>query len=212
MTLIGMLDSPFVRRVAIAMDLCGLQFERLDWSVGRDFARIREFSPLGRVPALVLDGGEVLVESSAILDYIDERVGTQQALMPARGAERRDALGVIALAVGAAEKGREQIYENAFRPAEKRHEPWIERCRSQMHGALGELDRRCALRGDSPWLVAARMTHADIAVAVITTFLADSPVVALDTGAYPALRAFVARCEALPAFRATHVPWFAPQA
>ena len=151
MRLIGMLDSPFVRRVAIALDLYHLAFERLDWSVGRDFTSIRRFSPLGRVPALVLDDGEVLVESGAILDHLDEQVGPAASLQ------------LIALAVGAAEKGREQIYEGAFRPPEKRHDPWLERCRAQMLGALAELDRACAARGEAQWLVGERMTHADIA-------------------------------------------------
>lgn len=206
MKLIGMFDSPFVRRVAIALEHYGMPFEHLDWSVGRDFARIREHSPLGRVPALVLDDGEVLAESAAIVDYLDEVAGAAASLMPARGIERRRALQLIALASGAAEKGREQIYEGAFRPPAKRHEPWVERCRSQMLGALGELDRACAARGSDAWLVGGHMTHADITATVVTTFLVDMPAVALDVAAFPALRAHVARCEALPVFRRTYAP------
>lgn len=207
-----MFDSPFVRRVAIALRLYGLPFEHLDWSVGRDLARIRAFSPLGRVPALVLDDGEVLAESAAILDHLDEQAGPAMSLLPASGADRRRALQYIALAVGAAEKGREQIYEGAFRPQEKRHEPWLERCRSQMSGALAELDRACAERGEELWLIGARMTHADIAAAVVTTFLIESPAVALDTTTLPSLRALRERCESLPAFRETHAPWSMPAA
>lgn len=210
MKLIGMFDSPFVRRVAITMRLHGMPFEHLDWSVGRDFARIREYSPLGRVPALVLDDGEVLAESAAILDFLDEQAGAQRALLPASGAERRHALQRMALAVGAAEKGRELIYENAFRPPEKRHEPWLERCRSQIHGAFGELDRACAARGAGEWLVGSRMTQADITTACMVTFLTESVGLSPEAAPYPALRALVARCEALPQFREFHVPWFAP--
>lgn len=210
MKLIGMFDSPFVRRVAITMHVHGMPFEHLDWSVGRDFARIREYSPLGRVPALVLDDGEVLVESAAILDYLDEQAGPQRALLPASGVERRQALQLMALAVGAAEKGRDQIYESAFRPPEKRHEPWLERCRAQMQGALAELNRASALRGASAWLVGSRMTQADITTACMVTFLTESVGVAPEAAPYPALRTRVARCEALPAFSAFHVPWFSP--
>lgn len=210
MKLIGMLDSPFVRRVAIAMKRYGLPFEHLDWSVGRDFARIREYSPLGRVPTLVLDDGEVLMESAAILDHLDEQVGGARSLLPARGVERRRALQLMALTIGAAEKGREQIYETVFRPVGKRHEPWVERCRSQMQSALAELDKACAARSEGAWLVGAQLSHADITAAVVTTFLTESPAVALDQAAYPALRLVVARCEALPEFRETRVPWFAP--
>ena len=211
MKLIGMFDSPFVRRVAIALKLYGMPFEHLDWSVGRDFVRIREYSPLGRVPTLVLDDGEVLAESSAILDSLDDMAGGARALMPRAGAERRRTLQLIALAVGAAEKGREQIYEGAFRPPEKRHVPWVERCRSQMLGAVALLEESCAARGSGAWLVGDRMTHADIAAAVVMTFLAEMPAVALDTAAWPALRAVVGRCEALPEFRATYAPASPPK-
>jgi glutathione S-transferase len=105
--LIGMFDSPFVRRVAVSLQLLDIGYEHADWSVGRDFDRIRQYNPLGRVPTLVLDDGEVLSESAAILDYLDDRVGPARALLPAAGRERREALKQMAMAIGAAEKGRE---------------------------------------------------------------------------------------------------------
>ena len=104
MQLIGMLDSPYVRRVAISMMRLGLPFQRHDWSVGADFDRIRQFSPLGRVPALVLDDGTVLVDSMSILDALDDLVGPSRALLPATGTPRREALRLMTLATGAAEK------------------------------------------------------------------------------------------------------------
>ena len=88
MILIGMFDSPFTRRVAISATLLGISFEHRNWSVGKDFERIREYNPLGRVPTLVLDGGETLVESAMILDWLDEQVGPTRALLPASGAAR----------------------------------------------------------------------------------------------------------------------------
>ncbi len=91
---------------------------------GKDFDQIRKYNPLGRVPTLVLDDGEALIESSAILDYVDERVGDAQALLPRSGAARRHALSIMAIAIGAAEKGVVMVYEKAFRPSEKRHQPW----------------------------------------------------------------------------------------
>ena len=56
MILIGMFDSPFTRRVAISATLLGVDFEHRNWSVGRDFDRIREFNPQGRVPTLLTVG------------------------------------------------------------------------------------------------------------------------------------------------------------
>ena len=126
MLLIGMFDSPFVRRVAITMKLLEMPFEHANWSIGRDFDRIREYNPLGRVPTLVIEQGECLMESSAILDYLDERAGAARALMPPAGPERRQALKLMAMATGAAEKGVLQVYEGVFRPEEKRHRPWLE--------------------------------------------------------------------------------------
>lgn len=210
MQLIGMLDSPYVRRVAISMMRLGLPFERHDWSVGRDFDRIREFSPLGRVPVLVLDDGTVLVESAAILDALDDRVGPARALLPSTGTNRREALRLMSLAIGAAEKARDQLYERMVRPPEKCHEPWVVRCREQMRGALGELDEACARRGPSGWLVDDRYTQADITVACLLTLMHDALDVFAD-GAWPQLAAHREQCEALPEFRATRSRWFAAE-
>jgi glutathione S-transferase len=210
MLLIGMYDSPYVRRVAIAMNLCGIAYEHAAWSVGADFERIRKYNPLVRVPTLVLDGGEVLLESAALLDYLDELVGPQHALLPRAGRERRTALRLMALASGAADKGREQIYERAFRPAEKRHDPWLVRCRTQMHGALGVLERHASERGTGRWLIGERLTHADITLVCAFTFLGDALNVNEDGTTYPALGALAARCEALPEFAATRAVFVAP--
>ena len=210
MKLIGMFDSPFVRPVAVSAKLLGIQFEHVNWSVGKDFDRIRQYSPLGRVPTLVLDDGEVLVECSAMLDYLDDLVGSERALLPATGAERRAALRLMALAYGAAEKAREEIVDRVFRPAEKRHLPWIERCRSQLRGALAELERHAAQKRDAQWLVGGRLTQADVYVSCIFTFLTEAVPAAFNAADYPMLRAHVARVEAMPEFRQTRAPWSAP--
>ena len=207
MILIGMFDSPYVRRVAIAMNLLGLPFEHRNWSVGKDFDRIREYSPIGRVPALVLDAGEVLAESALILDYLDTLVGPQRALLPSEGEARRQALRLIGLATGAVDKGITVVMERVFRPEEKRHAPWTDRCLVQVHGALGELDRHCGER-TGQWLVGDAMTLADITVGCNGTYLREA--VPLELSGYPALQAQVDRCEALPVFRQFHLPFDAP--
>ena len=206
MLLIGMFDSPFVRRVAVSMKLLGFAFEHANWSVGKDHAQIRRYSPLGRVPTLVLEDGEVLIESAAILDHLDSAVGPERALVPTTGAARREVLQLVALTIGAAEKGLDQIYERIARPPEKRHEPWEERCRSQMHGAFGEIERRHDQR-PGRWLVGEHLTQADITLTCVWTCLHEA--LALDDGPYPSLTALAERCEALPEFEATRMPWFA---
>src|SRR5881394_2207514 len=104
MLLIGQYDSPFVRRVAIAMRLYGIAFEHKPWSTFGDADKIAPYNPLRRVPTLVLDSGEVLLESTAILDHLDETVGPEKAMLPPRGAERRKQLRISALATGLADK------------------------------------------------------------------------------------------------------------
>jgi glutathione S-transferase len=210
MLLIGMFDSPFVRRVAVSMKLLEMPFDHANWSVGRDFDRIREFNPLGRVPTLVTEDDERLMESSAILDYLDERAGPDRALLPRSGRERRAALNLMALATGAAEKGVLQLYERVFRPEEKRHSPWVARCHAQMSASLAALDRRVGERGVSQWLVGKRMTQADITAACAFTFLDDALRVGTDRVMYASLATLAARCESLPAFQETRMAFHAP--
>jgi glutathione S-transferase len=206
--LIGMFDSPFVRRVAISMTLLDQPFEHRDWSVGKDFDRIREYNPLGRVPVLVPAHGEALIESAMILEHLDDVVGADRALMPPPGVERRDALRILAFATGAVEKALQIVMERVFRPEPIRHAPFVERCRTQMRGALGELDKVCAAAADREWLIGTRMTQADITVGCFVTYLHEAVPEALD--AYPALQARVQRYEALPVFRRYYAPFFLP--
>ena len=210
MLLIGMFDSPFVRRVAITLKLLELPFEHANWSIGRDFDRIREYNPLGRVPTLITDDGETLMESGAILDHLDECAGAERALLPRAGAERRRALNLMAMATGAAEKGVLQIYERVFRPEDKRHAPWTDRCRAQMNGSLAAIDRYLGERGVSQWLVGKRMTQADITAVCVFTFLNDALKVAADPVVFQSLGTLATRCESLPVFQETRVPFLAP--
>src|SRR5689334_10368304 len=130
MFLIGQYDSPFVRRVAIAMRLYGLTFEHKPWSTFGDAEKIAPYNPLRRVPTLVLDTGEALIESSIILDYLDELVGEVKAMIPARGAERRRHLRLCALATGLGDKAVSLVYERVLRKEQLRL--WVERCEAQI--------------------------------------------------------------------------------
>ncbi len=209
MILIGMFDSPFVRRVAVSMNLLGVQFEHRNWSMGKDFELIRHFNPLGRVPTLVQPDGEALIESTAILDLLDECAGPERALMPRSGKDRREALRILAMATGAAEKGVTQVYETVFRPPEKRYRPWMERCHTQMHAALAEVNRLAQIRAGH-WLIGDRMTQADITTTCVYTFLVDALDINRSGVSYPELAAIAERCEALPEFRAVKAEWFVP--
>jgi glutathione S-transferase len=205
-----MFDSPFVRRVAVSMRLLQIDFAHHNWSVGKDFERIRQFNPLGRVPTLLLEDGSALIESAAILDYLDERAGAAKALLPVAGPQRQAALQIMAIAVGAAEKAVLQVYETVFRPAEKRHEPWVMRCRLQMTAAVDELEKRATATPRGAWLAGPGMSQADITVACMFTFLDETMGLSRGNAPYTALRAACSRCESLQEFKEFKVPFHQP--
>ena len=208
MILIGMFDSPFVRRVAVTMELLGLRFEHRNWSVGRDADKIRQYNPLGRVPTLVLDDGETLIESAYILEYLDELAGEGRALLPRSGAGRRRGLQLMAIAAGAADKAVAHVYERMFRPEKMWHQPWLSRCQSQTESALRELEKALAGITAPGWLLGPELSQADITLTCCYTFVSEA--LGADAARYPKLAAYAARCEQLPAFRKYRTPFFAP--
>lgn len=204
MILIGQYDSPFVRRVAVALRLYGFDYEHRPWSVFGDADKIAEINPLRRVPTLVADDGEVLLESAAILDWLDDLAGPERALIARTGLARRQALKVQALATGLADKAVSLVYERAIH---QRSTPaWIERCRSQIADVLDVLEAdRAARPGD--WWFGAGIGHADIAVGCVLRFVSEAHPEVLDQARWPTLAAHCARCEALPVFRAVSKPF-----
>jgi len=207
MILIGQFDSPFVRRVAIAMTLYGLSFEHRPWSVFGDAEKIRPYNPLVRVPVLILDDGTALIESHAILDYVDSLVPHGHAMLPSAEPTRRQALKVAALATGVADKAVSLFYEKRL------HQDvsgvWVDRCCAQISGALAVLESDRAGRPSAYWF-GDRIGHADIAVAVALRFLAESHPGLIAWKEYPALGAHAARLEGLPVFQAVLQPFHVP--
>src|SRR5207237_7079118 len=119
---------------------------------------VRAVNPVGRIPALILDSGERLAASAAILDYRDHQVDPTRALVPADEPERREVLRVVACAMGALEKVVAALYEHTMRPAAKVHQPWIAHNEAQARGGIAWLDAR---PGES-WLAVDHLTQADI--------------------------------------------------
>jgi len=197
MILIGQYDSPFVRRVAIALRLYGLAFEHRPWSTFGEGDRIAPFNPLRRVPTLVLDSGEALIESTAILDYLDELVGPERAMIAEHGPQRRHALKVCALATGLGDKAVSLVYERVLRKDALKL--WVERCEAQIGGVLAVLEQERGAIPTAYWF-GDRIGHADIAVACVLRFTGEAHPALLGRARYPALSAHAARCEALPVF------------
>jgi glutathione S-transferase len=195
--LIGHYDSPFVRRVGVSLHVLGLPFERLALSVFGDAEALRRYNPLIRVPALILDDGEVVIDSAAILDHLDQAAGTERALLPAGGKPRRDALQQVVLATGINDKA-VAISNERRRPAAKIDEAFIARCRAQQDGALAELDRRFAPSRQAP----GRLMQPGITAATMLGYLRLRQPETVAPGRYPALDTISARAEADPAFQA----------
>jgi glutathione S-transferase len=207
MILIGQYDSPFVRRVGIALRLYDIPFEHRPWSSFGDADKIRAHNPLTRVPTLVLDDGEALVDSHMMLDYLDGLVPAERRMFPAAEPARRRALKVAALATGLGDKAVSLFYERRLHAEVS--EAWVARCRTQVAAALAALESDRAGRPDA-WWFGDRIGHADIAVAAVLLFIAEALPGSTAMSDYPALDAHAQRCEALPVFQEISQPFIAP--
>ena len=197
MILVGQYDSPYTRRVAISLATLGLAYGHDTRSVFGDFESMRTTNPLGRIPSLVLDDGTVLIDSAAILDWIDEHVGPDRALLPRSGAARMHALQRIALANGAVDKiGGGVNYETMIRPKQYRWPEWIARCQTQGLGALAALD---AL----DWPDASPLDQALITTGCALDYIAVTQPRLMSETRYPTLDRLLKQVRAMPEFRAT---------
>ncbi len=206
MKLIGMLDSPYVRRAAVSAKLLGLSFEHQPLSVFRHFDEFRAVNPVVKAPTLLTDDGTMVLDSSLICDYLDHLVEPQRRLLPVDAAARLRSLELIGLALAAAEKTVQVVYECGQRPDEKLHQPWLDRIVQQLDGAYGALEAR--ILGTTGWLLGERITQADVALAVVWRFTQyvrpDHPALAaVDAERYPSIAALSARAEVLPEFAGT---------
>jgi glutathione S-transferase len=197
MILVGQYDSPYTRRVAVSLGMLGFAFEHDARSVFGDFDSMRTVNPLGRVPSLILPDGTTLIDSAAILDWLDQTVGPERALLPPTGSPRQEALQRIALATGTIDKVMSAAYERLIRPEPYRWSDWISRCRTQAEGGIA------ALAAHS-WPADAAVDQACITTVCMVRYIRLADPDLLPRGRHPSLDVLSQRCEALPAFRATY--------
>ncbi|MFM0322283.1 glutathione S-transferase family protein [Caballeronia glebae] len=208
MILIGQYDSPFVRRVAIALRLYDMAYEHRPWSTFSDAGKIAPFNPLCRVPTLVLDSGDTLIESAMILDYLDEEAGDARAMVPSGGPERRQALKICALATGLADKAVALVYERVLH--KQKSQTWLDRCTGQVERVLNALEADRAARATPYWFGDA-IGHADIAVACALRFAREAHPEIFTSTRWPTLIGHSDRCETLSVFKAIVQPFNAPR-
>ena len=203
MILIGQFDSPFVRRVAIAAYIYGFSYEHRPWSVWADADELAKINPARRVPTLILDDGEVLMDSATILDALDDMAGPDKALAPRAGSERRRCLRLCALSASVAEKAVSLLYETVLHEAPS--QVWIDRCRAQIGEVLDALEAERARSGSVYWM-GEGIGHADIITTCAIRFVREAHGDLFDAKRWPRLSALADRCEALAPFQAIVQP------
>ncbi len=199
MLLIGVNRSPYTRRVAITLHAYGMAFEQKTINAFEHREEVRALNPLGRIPALMLDNGEVLIDSAAIVDHLDEMHGRERALTPPAGAERRAVLKVAAMMMGTCDKLLAGAYERNRKPPEKQYQSWIDDCFAQATHALKATD--AMIEDGAAYLLFGRLTQADV-TAFVAERLARGLGIDTDTQT-PRLRALTRKLLDEEPFRAT---------
>jgi glutathione S-transferase len=171
MLLIGQYDSPFVRRVGIALTLYGMAFEHAPWSTFGEADKIAKYNPLRRVPTLVMDDGAVFMDSASILMVLDDMAGPERAVLARRGEDGRDSLRIAAMAAGVADKGVSLLYERVLR--ETAFPLWVDRCRLQISETLDLLEAERQLR-PTPYLFDDNPSHADVMLTTMWGFISEA--------------------------------------
>lgn len=196
MILVGQFDSPFVRRVAVTLHHYGMPFTRNTMSVISDAAEMARINPLGRVPSLVLDNGEVLIDSNAIADHLEEVAGDKGNLIPSAGEERRRVLRLVAASCGVVDKAIAIVYEKLFHERQQLSQRWLVRCEGQVANTLRYLESHAS----GKWIAGERFSQADIMTGATLGYLTLRLPELFSSESYPHLAALSDRCEALACF------------
>jgi glutathione S-transferase len=200
MILVGQYDSPFVRRVAVALNHFGMPFERQVLSVFQDFDAMLSVNPLGTVPSLILPDGEVIYDSRAILEYLEDLAPAERRLTPSAPARHREMLRIEAVGLGLAEKTYERAVEFSRRSPGTQDPAWVARLERQIGSALSWIESGLEARPHAEWLVGDRMSRADLAVTVAATYAAEKLPSRYSAADFARLEAHRRKCEALAPF------------
>jgi glutathione S-transferase len=151
MILFALPASPFVRKVRIAIDLLGfadkIELRAPDLDDAADPIRVQ--NPLGKIPALILDDGTAYYDSSVILEYLDHLAGGGR-IIPREPKARFEALRLQALCDGILDASVLLVYENRYRPADKRVQVWVDRQADKVARGLAALEAAPPALGPVP--------------------------------------------------------------
>lgn len=198
MKLIASLTSPYARKIRILLLEKGIPFEFVNeqpWEAG---SHVPDFNPLGKVPALVTDSGEIFFDSPVIADYLDT-LGVYPPELPTDALEALRIRQLEALADGITDAGVSWVLE-LRRPADKQMPEAIARQRDKIERGLNMLEQRLA---DAGWLHHAAFSRADIAAGCMLLWLDFRLPQYLWRNGRPALDAYASRLAARPSFTQT---------
>ena len=196
MKLIGMMDSPYVRRVAVSLALYGVEFESLPLSVFSGFDEFSRINPVVKAPTVVLDNGTQLMDSTLILHYFETTNPAGRRLLPTHPEALARDLHLLGVILAACEKAVQHVYEHRLRPEEKQHQPWIARVTGQLLAACREWDARLADR-----VAAAQPDQVLVTSTVVWSFIQLMIPAVVSAAEFPHIRALAEKGEALPAFQ-----------
>jgi glutathione S-transferase len=169
MKLIGSLTSPYVRKVRIVMAEKKLDYRLELEDVWSAETRITASNPLGKVPCLVMEGGEAVFDSRVIVEYVDT-LSPVGRLIPASGRERVEVRTWEALGDGLLDASIAVRLEQTWpgRTEAQRSPAWIDRHLAKVHAALKAMSLGL---GEKAWCTGIHFTLADIAVGVALGYL-----------------------------------------
>jgi len=194
MILIGMLDSPYVRRVAICMSVLGIEFKHHPLSVFADFDELFKINPVVKVPALITDDDELLIDSTLIITYLERISSHSFGNIPESGLDGLQDLRLTGLALAVCEKAVQLVYERRLRPEEKQHQPWIDRVTRQLHGGWQAMEEGIQKRHP------VSLSVAGISIAVAWSFTRYMLPDILNGSQYPEADRFTQLAEQRPEF------------
>jgi glutathione S-transferase len=197
MQLIGMLDSPYVRRVAISLEILGVPFSHEPVSVFSTVEKFKSINPVVKAPTLVCDDGEVMMDSSLILQFVELTAARGRSLWASDPQELQHQFRAASLALAACEKSVQIVYERNLRPKEAQYEPWMGRVTGQLLAAYSALEREVRLR---PAVFAAADNQAALTAAVVWQFTQSMLAPVVPALNFPGLVDLSERLEQTPEF------------
>ena len=196
MRLIGMLDSPYVRRVAISLEALDLPFRHESVSVFSTFDQFQAINKVVKAPNLVCDDGECIMDSSLILQFVE--AGAGRSRWSSDLGELQHEFRAVSLALAACEKSVQIVYERNLRPKESQYEPWVARVTGQLLAAYAALEQELERR---PGAFSGALNQAVISSAIAWQFTQSMLASVVPAANYPRLAALSERIERTAAFR-----------